>query len=95
MKSDKKLKESNNNWVCAAIKQIFTKVKLKEDYICVKYFIKFIIKVINDLTHYKFNFYKKCVKNNINLLHSRSVCTFPKFDLNFRIYYFKINKKKT
>jgi len=59
------------------------------------FFSKFINKVINDLTHYRFNYYKKCVKNNINLLHDRTVCTFPKFDLNFKIYYSKKQKKSS
>ena len=60
----------------------------------VYFFSKFIKKVINDLTHYRFNFYKKCVKKNINLLHDKSVCVFPKFDLNFKTYYSKKQKKK-
>ncbi len=57
----------------------------EDTFVC--FFSKFINKVINDLTHYRFNYYKKCVKNNINLLHDRTVCPFPKFDLNFKIYY--------
>ena len=60
----------------------------------VYFFSKFINKVINDFTHCRFNYYKKCVKNNISLLHDKAVCAFPKFDLNFKIYYSK-NKKKT
>jgi hypothetical protein len=44
---------------------------------------------INDFTHCRFNYYKKCVKNNISLLHDKAVCAFPKFDLNFKIYYSK------
>ena len=36
-----------------------------------------------------FNSCKKCVKNNINLLHDKAV---PKFNLNFKIYYSKKQK---
>jgi hypothetical protein len=34
----------------------------------VYFFSKFINKVINDFTHCRFNYYKKCVKNNIIML---------------------------
>ena len=61
----------------------------------VYFFSKFINKVINDFTHCRFNYYKKCVKNNNSLLHDKAVCAFPKFDLNFKIYYSKNKKKNT
>jgi hypothetical protein len=32
------------------------------------------------------------ISNNMNLLHDKAVCAFPKFDLNFKIYYSKKQK---
>jgi hypothetical protein len=56
------------------------------------FFSKFINAVINEIVQFRFGQYRKYVKENSNILHLKTLKTFNRFDLNFKIYYKQKNK---
>jgi len=56
------------------------------------FFSKFINAVINEIIQFRFGQYRKYVKENSNVLHLKTLKTFNRFDLNFKIYYKQKNK---
>ena len=53
---------------------------------------KFINAVINEIIQFRFGQYRKNARENSNILHLKTLKTFNRFDINFKIYY---NNKKT
>jgi hypothetical protein len=57
------------------------------------FFSKFINSVINEIISYGFRKYKKYVKENTNHLLLKTINTFQKFDLKFKIFYLSKKQK--
>jgi hypothetical protein len=57
------------------------------------FFSKFINAVINEIIQFRFGQYRKYVKENSNILHLKTLKTFNRFDINFKIYYKQKNNK--
>ena len=55
---------------------------------------KFINAVINEIIQFRFGQYRKNARENSNILHLKTLKTFNRFDINFKIYYKQKNKKK-
>lgn len=51
------------------------------------FFSKFINTVINEIICFRIGKYKSSVKENSNILHLKTLKTFNRFDLKFKIYY--------
>ena len=49
---------------------------------------------LGEIIQFRFGQYKKYVNENSNILHLKTLKTFNRFDINFKIYYKQKNKKK-